>query len=137
MSTIREQVLVRIEALLATASVGVYPDWEKVGKDIPSGIIFGDFVDASTEGNTMDKHSLSMPMGFFARGDNDRATADAIQDEVYLLLKNDSILAGLVKRLIPGPVQGGGSATGGNAAMLSQTYTAEFFTESGTQTVPA
>lgn len=137
MSTIREQVLVAFETVLATASVGVHPDWESVPKEAESGIIFGAFLDTSTTNNMVDKHSLAMPMGFFGRGDNARSDADAVQDEVHQLLHADPSFGGLVKRLIPGPVQGGNDATGGHGVLLSQTYTAEFFTEAGSQTAPA
>jgi hypothetical protein len=137
MSTIREQILVAIEAVLATASVDVHPDWESVEKDVESGIIFGAFLDTSSSNNMIDKHSLAMPMGFFGRGENARSAADAIQNEVFQLLHADPSFGSLVKRLIPGPVQGGNEATGGHGVLLSQTYTAEFFTEAGSQTAPA
>lgn len=136
MSTLREQILIAVETVLATASVGVHPDWESVDKDVESGIVFGAFVDSSTTNNLMDKHSLAMPMGFFARGDNARGIADGVQDEVFQLMQADPSFGGLVKRLIAGPVQGSNEATGGESALLSQTYTAEFFTEAGSQTAP-
>ena len=137
MSTIREQVMAAVEAVLASASVDVHPDWEGVDKGVQSGIIAGDFLDRAETNNLLDKHTLELPMGFFARGDTARAVADALQDEVFGLLMADPSFGGLVKRFTAGPVQGRNEATGGRSCLLSQTYTAEFFTQAGSQSAPA
>jgi hypothetical protein len=137
MSTIRKQVIDAIDAVLATASSGVHPDWERVDKDVASGILFGEWEDAAETNNLLDKHTLTLPMGFFARGDNAESVADALQDEVLGLLMADPSFGGLVKRFIAGPVRGRQEATGGESALLSQNFTAEFFTQAGSQTAPA
>jgi hypothetical protein len=137
MSTIREQVIAAVEAILATASADVHPDWEAVDKGVQSGIIAGDFLDRAETNNLLDKHTLEMPMGFFARGNTARSVADALQDEVFGLLMVDPSFGGLVKTFKAGPVQGRNEATGGRSCFLTQTYTAEFFTQAGSQTAPA
>lgn len=134
MSTIRSQILAAVEAVLATATADMHPDYELVGSNVASGIIYGDWTDDPETNNLLDKHRLSIPMGFFARGATARADADALQDEVLGLLMADQSFGGLVRSFKPGPVRGRMDGTGDRTALVSQTFTAEFFTEAGSQT---
>lgn len=134
MSTIRSQILSAIEAVLATASVDVHPDYEAVGTNIVSGIIYGDWTDVPETNNLLDRHSLVIPLGFFARGTSARATADALQDEVLGLLMADKSFGGLVSRFKAGPVSGRMDGAGDRTAQVTQTFTAEFLTSTGSQT---
>jgi hypothetical protein len=136
-TTIREQILARVEQVLATASATVYAEYEQVPKDAAKGIIAGDFIDDPETNNMIDKHTLDMPMGFFARGATARTVADALQDEVLGKLMNDTTLKGLVRTFKAGPVRGRGEGTGGKSSLISQTFTAIYFTEAGSQTKPA
>jgi hypothetical protein len=137
MSTLRNNILAAIETVLATATADVHPDYEMVGTNVSAGIIYGEWTDDSETNNLLDKHSLSIPMGFFARGPTARADADALQDEVQGLLMADPSFGGLVRRFKPGPVRGRMDGTGNRTALVSQTFTAEFFTEAGSQTAAA
>lgn len=133
MSTIRSQILTAFEAVLATASVDVHPDYEAVGTNVTAGIIYGEWTDEPETNNLLDKHTLDIPMGFFARGATARADADALQDEVLGLLMADPSFGGLVRRFKPGPVRGRMDGTGDRTALVSQNFKAEFFTEAGSQ----
>lgn len=137
MSTIRSQVLAAIETVLAAASADVHPDYDALGAEVGSGIIFGEWEEDTETNNMLDRHTLSLPMGFFARGATAEAVADALQAEVHGLLMADSSFGGLVRKFRAGPVRGRKDGTGGKTVKLSQSFTAEFLTVSGSLAVAA
>jgi hypothetical protein len=137
MSTIRAQILAAVDTALASASADVYQDYDAAGADVAGGILFGDWHDVTEEVGMVDAHTLTLPLGVFARGATADADADALHAEVVGLLMADRSFGGLVRKLDAGPVSGRRDATGGKNVQISQTFTLRYMTERGSLTVAA
>jgi hypothetical protein len=135
MSTIRSQILSAVTTKLNESATDVFSNLDDaLGKEVTKAIIAGRWTDVTEEVGMLDKHTLTLPTGVFARGAAADADADALNAEVYGLMVVDRSFGGLVKKLSAGPASGDGDAEGGKTVRISQAYTLEYWTQRGSLT---